>query len=107
MTKAQDVMNKLAEGKHPKDCTCEECKESKKEKNKEKSEGEEKVAKKLTTKAREHVSKKNFAEPGKKKYPIEDKNHARNALARVSQFGSPAEKAEVRAKVHAKYPDIK
>jgi hypothetical protein len=66
----------------------------------------EKLAKKLTTEAREHISKKNFAEPGKKKYPIEDKNHARNALARVSQHGSPAEKAQVRAKVHAKYPDI-
>jgi hypothetical protein len=66
----------------------------------------EKLSKKLTTEAREHISKKNFAEPKEKKYPIEDRAHARNALARVSQHGSPAEKAQVRAKVHAKYPDI-
>lgn len=33
-------------------------------------------------------------------------SHARNALARVSQFGSPALKAKVQAKVHSKYPDM-
>ena len=66
----------------------------------------EKSAKELTTSAREHISKKNFAEPGKKKYPIEDRSHAANALSRVSQFGSESEKATVRAKVHAKYPDM-
>ena len=67
---------------------------------------QQKFAAILSTQAREHISKKNFAEPGKKKYPIEDKAHARNALARVSQFGSDAEKAQVRAKVYAKYPDM-
>lgn len=46
-------------------------------------------------------------ESGKGGYPIADKNHARNALARVSQHGTQAEKKEVRAKVHARYPDIK
>ena len=65
-----------------------------------------KEAKKLTAKSREHIKSKNFAEPGKKKYPIEDASHARNALARVSQFGSPSEKTQVRAKVHAKYPEM-
>lgn len=59
----------------------------------------------LTTKARKNISTKNFAGPDRS-YPIEDKSHARNALSRVSQFGSPALKAQVRAKVHAKYPDI-
>lgn len=39
-------------------------------------------------------------------YPIEDKNHAKDALARVSEFGSSNEKAEVRSKVHKKYPSI-
>ncbi len=43
---------------------------------------------------------------GGSKYPIEDKSHARNALSRVSQFGSPTEKATVRAKVHKKFPSI-
>ncbi|MES2060248.1 MAG: hypothetical protein V4438_04425 [Patescibacteria group bacterium] len=61
---------------------------------------------KLTTKARKKLSKKSFAIPSKKAYPIEDKAHARNALARVSQFGSPAQKAKVRAAVHAKFPSI-
>jgi hypothetical protein len=60
---------------------------------------------KLTTKARKAIPTKNFAGPDRS-YPIEDASHARNALSRVSQFGSPAEKARVRAKVHAKYPNI-
>lgn len=59
----------------------------------------------LTTKARKHIASKNFALPGRH-YPINDASHARNALARVSQFGTPAQKAEVRAKVHSKYPSI-
>jgi hypothetical protein len=35
-----------------------------------------------------------------------DESHARNALARVAQHGSSAEKAAVRAKVKAKFPNI-
>jgi hypothetical protein len=46
-----------------------------------------------------------FALPGKR-YPINDKSHARNALARVSQHGSKAEKAKVRAAVKRKFPSI-
>jgi hypothetical protein len=61
---------------------------------------------KLTAKKRNALSKRSFAEPGKRKYPIENSNHAKNALARVSQFGTEAEKKEVRAKVHARYPNI-
>lgn len=61
---------------------------------------------KLTTKKRNKLSKKSFAEPGKRAYPINDKSHARNALARVSQFGSSSEKATVRAAVHKKFPGI-
>lgn len=60
---------------------------------------------KLTTKARKAIPTKSFAGPDRS-YPIEDASHARNALSRVSQFGSPALKAKVRAKVHAKYPGI-
>lgn len=60
---------------------------------------------KLTARARKKIAPKNFALPGRR-YPIEDASHARNALARVSQHGTPAEKATVRAKVHAKYPGI-
>lgn len=66
---------------------------------------------KLSYEHRKHMSKKSFAIPSEKKggkggYPIEDKVHARNALARVSAFGSPSEKARVRAKVHKKFPSI-
>ena len=60
---------------------------------------------KLDTKERKALPTKDFAGPGRS-YPINDPNHARNALSRVSQFGSSTEKAEVRAKVHAKYPGI-
>ena len=59
---------------------------------------------KLTTKEREPIAKKNFAEPAERKYPIEDINHARNALARSS--GKPEEK-EIREKVYKKYPALK
>ena len=70
----------------------------------------------LTAKARKQLPSSSFALPGKGKgpqgkgagsYPIPDKSHARNALARVSQHGSAAEKATVRRKVKAKYPGIK
>lgn len=39
-------------------------------------------------------------------YPIPDESHGRNALARVSQHGSPEEKSRVRAAVHRKFPGI-
>lgn len=59
----------------------------------------------LNANARAHIANKNFALPGGR-YPVENAAHARNALSRVSQFGSPAEKAEVRSKVHSKFPNI-
>lgn len=60
---------------------------------------------KLTSKERNKLPMKSFAGPDKS-YPINDKNHARNALSRVSQFGTESLKEKVRAKVHKKYPDI-
>lgn len=59
----------------------------------------------LTAAARHALPDSSFALSGRR-YPIEDKNHARNALARVSRHGSPAEKSTVRAAVHRKYPGI-
>lgn len=41
-----------------------------------------------------------------KKYPMPDIAHARNALARVSAFGSAAEKAAVKRKVASNFPDL-
>ena len=60
---------------------------------------------KLSTSARKALPTKDFAVSGRK-YPINDANHARNALARVSEYGTSAEKAKVRAKVKAKFPNI-
>ena len=60
---------------------------------------------KLTTKARKKIPTSKFAGPDRS-YPIEDASHARNALSRVSQHGSSALKARVRAKVHRAYPGI-
>lgn len=67
---------------------------------------------KLTTKARKALPSSSFALPGKGtgpsgkgpgSYPIPDRGHAKAALSRVSQHGTPAEKATVRRKVKAKF----
>ena len=68
----------------------------------------------LSTKTRIHLPKSEFALPKKKKpgkpgeggYPIPDRSHARSALGFVSRFGTSAEKAKVRAKVHSEYPTM-
>jgi hypothetical protein len=60
---------------------------------------------KLTAPARAKIPTKSFAGPDRS-YPIEDRSHARNALARVSQHGNSALKAQVRAKVARKYPGM-
>jgi hypothetical protein len=55
---------------------------------------------------RNRLAGSSFALPGRR-YPINDPNHARNALARGAQNASPDELARIRAAVHAKYPGIK
>ena len=60
----------------------------------------------LSRKRRKKLKKNQFALPGKRKYPIDTKARARNALARVSQYGSSYEKKKVRAAVKRKYPSI-
>lgn len=64
-----------------------------------------KLAKVLTTKGRKHIKDDNFALPGRR-YPIHDLAHARNALARVAQFGNPAEQEAVRKAVYKKFPTL-
>src|SRR6476620_10807158 len=59
-----------------------------------------------STKERKKLSKKSFALPGKRKYTIPDKAHARNALARVAQHGTPAEQKKVEAAVRKRYPSL-
>jgi hypothetical protein len=61
---------------------------------------------KLSSKKRRALPKSSFALPGKRKYPVDTKARARNALARVAQHGTPAEKKAVRAKVAKRYPSI-
>ena len=59
----------------------------------------------LTTKQRDSLPDSAFALPGRR-YPIHDRAHAANALARVAQNGTSAEQATVKRKVCAKYPDM-
>ena len=60
----------------------------------------------LSTKRRKALKRSSFALPGKRAYPINDIRHARNALARVSQFGTPAQKKAVKRAVRRKFPSI-
>jgi hypothetical protein len=60
----------------------------------------------LTAAARRRLPASAFVFPSRRAYPIPDLAHARNALARVSQFGSPAERARVRAAVARRFPQI-
>jgi len=41
---------------------------------------------KLTTEQRKNLKKSEFGEPKERKYPMPDKNHARNAKARASEM---------------------
>jgi hypothetical protein len=60
----------------------------------------------LKAKTRDKLPAKDFAEPAKRAYPIEDKAHARNAKARASQAAkagrmSKAEAAKIGKKADA------
>lgn len=61
------------------------------------------VAAPLTAKRRNALSARDFALPGTRQYPIYDRSHAANALARSS--GKP-EEAQVRRAVCRRYPDL-
>ena len=61
---------------------------------------------KLTAKERNALPKSDFAIPSERAYPVPDVSHARNALARVAQHGTPAQQATVRAKVAQDFPGI-
>lgn len=60
----------------------------------------------LTEAKRDDLGKKEFALPKQRKFPIHDEAHARNALARAAQFGSPSVQAKVRSAVAKKYPGV-
>lgn len=60
----------------------------------------------LSAAARKRLPKSAFVYPGRRAYPIHDRAHARAALSRVSQHGSPAQKARVRSAVRSRYPSM-
>lgn len=60
----------------------------------------------LTTATRNKLPTSAFAIPPDR-YPIHDLAHARNALSRVAQNGTPEEQRKVRAAVYRKYPQLK
>jgi len=64
----------------------------------------------LSSGARDKLPAKDFAEPEKRAYPIEDKAHARNAKARAAQAVkagrmSKAEETRIDTKADAKLKD--
>lgn len=61
---------------------------------------------KLTTEARNALPDDAFALKGRR-FPIHDMNHARNALARVHQYGSERDRLLVKVAVHRKFPSLK
>ena len=60
----------------------------------------------LSAKQRRKLSDSKFCGPGRT-YPVPDISHARNALARIAQFGTEAEQARVRRCVEKKFPSLK
>jgi hypothetical protein len=57
----------------------------------------------LTTAERNALPSSDFAIPSERKYPEEDAGHAKAALARAGEYGTPAVKAKVRKKAAAKF----
>jgi hypothetical protein len=69
----------------------------------------------ITAKQRQKLPSSQFALPGKGtgksgkgpgSYPIDTKARARNALARGAQHASSSQLAQIKRKVHRKFPDI-
>jgi hypothetical protein len=60
----------------------------------------------VSAEQRHHMPASDFGIPEEEAYPIMDRTHAANALSRVSQHGTPAQKKKVRAAVHRKYPTM-
>jgi hypothetical protein len=60
---------------------------------------------KLTAAQKKRMKGSTFAGPDRS-YPIPDRAHAANALARASQHADPATKKKVQAAVCRKYPDL-
>lgn len=57
----------------------------------------------LTTAQRDALPSSDFADPVHRKYPEEDAGHAKAALGRAGEYGTPAIKAAVRKKAAKKF----
>lgn len=60
----------------------------------------------LSTRRRNRLRDQSFAIPETRSYPIHNRRHAANALARVAQHGSPAQRARVRRAVCRRFPTL-
>jgi hypothetical protein len=61
---------------------------------------------KLTFRQRKSLPSRLFVFPKKRSYPIENETHARNALSRVSRYGTQKQKEKVCKAVEKRYPEI-
>lgn len=60
----------------------------------------------MATTPRSKLPDSSFAVPSRRAYPVNTPGRAKNAIARVQQFGSTGEKKKVFAKVKKRYPAI-
>lgn len=60
----------------------------------------------LDAATRNALKTSDFALPKERAYPMHDLAHARDALSRVAQNGTPDEQTKVRAAVHKRYPQL-
>lgn len=61
----------------------------------------------LRKRQRDRLRKNQFALPSKRKYPIHDKKHARNALSQAAKNETEGSYNTVRRRVLKKYPELK
>ena len=61
---------------------------------------------KLSYQQRQNLPASAFVFPKTREYPVPDPSHARNALARVSRFGTPYQKAKVCRAVSRRFPRV-
>jgi hypothetical protein len=63
-------------------------------------------ARRNTKAGRKRMSSASFGLPQQRKYRLDTRAHAVNALARAAQHATPAQRAQIRRRAKAKYPSI-
>lgn len=59
-----------------------------------------------STTGRKRMATTSFGLPEQRKYRLDTKAHARNAIARAKQHATPAQQTRIRRRARAKYPSI-